>query len=117
MKMEGEGIKNPVNILYPLLVGQRLFSFSLFSLNSSARLPAALLAIEMAVLDWCVWYKESSAMPTEGKQIKFSGPIRFEHLIAVSIKDTVCWNVTPCILLNNTFNRQASASKMGPCYS
>jgi hypothetical protein len=38
MKMEGEGIKNPVNILYPLLVGQRLFSFSLFSLNSSPRL-------------------------------------------------------------------------------
>ena len=40
MKMEGEWIKNPVNILYPLLVGQRLFSFSLFSLNSSRRLAS-----------------------------------------------------------------------------
>jgi hypothetical protein len=105
MKMEGEGIKNPVNILYPLLVGQRLFSFSLFSLNSSPRLPAALLAIERLVLDYCLVCKESSAMPTAGKQIKFSRPIRFEHLIAVNIKNTVCWNVTPCILLNR-FNHQ-----------
>jgi len=70
MKMEGEGIKNPVNILYPLLVDQRLFSFSLFSLNSSPRLPAALLAIERVVLNCCVLYKESSAMPTEGRQNK-----------------------------------------------
>jgi len=114
--MEGEAIKNPVNILYPLLVGQRLFSFSLFSLNSSPRLPAALLAIERVVLDCCVLCKESGAMPTEWKQIKSSGPIRFEHLIAVSIKNTVCSNVTPRILLNR-FKRQASELKMGPSYS
>jgi len=113
--MEGEGIKNPVNTLYPLLVGQRLFSFSLFSLNSSPRLPA-LLAIQRVVLDCRLLYKESSAKPTEGKHIKFSGPIRFEHLIAVSIKNMFYWNVTPCILLNR-FKRHASTLKMGSSYS
>jgi hypothetical protein len=41
MKMEGEWIKNPVNIFYPLLLGQRLFSFSLFSLNSFLASPAS----------------------------------------------------------------------------
>jgi hypothetical protein len=54
-------------------------------------------------------------MPTAGKQIKFSRPIRFEHLIAVSIKNTVCWNVTPCILLNRccTVNWAKSLLKFG----